>query len=508
VSTPSDHEQDAVVVDPGLAGPELAPAVSEETLDAVEVRRRAAGGAILVALRGAGIQIMSFGANIVVARLVAPHEYGLIALGNTILVFGDMLATGGASQTLVRHERPPELDDLRAVTGFQVAVSSLLALVVAGAALPLGRAGALAAVMASAMPLLAFRTAPAVMMERSLAYSRLVTVELVENVIYYLWVIGTVLAGWGVWGLATGVLVRVAAGTSLLNMIGPVGWVRPTWSWDRLRPILGFGLRLQGASAANFVRDQLFNVVVAAESGFAALGLWSLAARAISVPTILFAALWRVSFPGMSRLLALGEDVRDIVERSLGMVGTAAGAALCPVVASAAALVPAVFGARWGAAADALPGSCFGLMIVGPISVASGGFLSARGDAGTILRGAIWHTFAQFVVAIPLLPFLHLWAIGLAFLAASLVEATVLGRRAKQHTGVRLLPPILGPLVAATVGATVGWILATTMGPHLLVGVATGVIGELVFLLLMALLAPTSLMRTIRSLRHAVASVR
>lgn len=480
----------------------------EAPLDATQVRRLASSGAVLIVLRGTALQAFSFGANIVLARLLVPHDFGLVALGNSILEFGSLMATGGASQALIRQEHPPSIAALRAIVGFQLVVTTAVAVVVAVSVIPIGSGGRLAAVMALSLPLLAFRSPAAVMLERSLSYRALVTAEIAENVVYYTWALATVSAGWGVWGLATAVLVRTLAGTALLIAIGPVRLLWPSWSWSQVRPIITQGAKFQAISVANLVRDQMLNVAIAAISGLSVLGLWSLAARALSVPTILLEALWRVSYPAMSRLITLEEDIRVIVERSVGMVATVGGLALCPVAASAPALIPAVFGARWAGAADALPAACVGLMIAGPISVASGGYLAASGRAGTVLRGAVWHTVAQFAVALPLLPVLHLWGVGLGLLASSVVEALILGRRTAQATHAKMLRPLMSPLVASCVAGSLGWLFANAQGPGLSVGILAGVAAAAIYALLMLATPGNLLLQTLGQVRTAMAAAR
>ena len=482
--------------------------VVEEALEATEIKRRAAGGAVLVAGRGAALQLLSLAANVVLAHLLAPRDFGLVALGNTIIAFGDLMATSGASLTLIRSEKTPPLADLRAIMGFQLVLTIAVTVGVLAISVPLGSAGGLAAVMSLSLPLLAFRSAPAVMLERSLAYRKLVMVEIIESLVYYCWAIGTVLAGAGVWGLATGVVVRTLAGTVVLNWAGPVRWLRPSWSWSRLRPMLGFGARVQVTSALNFVRDQLMNVALAAEASVATLGLWTLAVRAISIPMLLFAALWRVAFPAITRLMAAGEDTRAIVEKGISMVATAGTAPLAALAACGPALIPAVFGSRWAGAADALPPACIGLMIVGPISVSSGGFLGAHGDAGTILRGAALHTAAQFAIALPLLPILGLWGVGLGVFGACLVEATVLGRKAAALTGARLAAPMAGPVIAGIVATGTGWVLARSLPQTIPVGVGAAAIAGAVYVLVLILIPGNKLLQTLRTMRLAVAAAR
>lgn len=476
----------------------------EEALEVSEIKRRATGGAVLIAARNGALQIVSFAANILLARLLLPRDFGMVALGNTIIVFGDLMANSGASLALIRSERTPQLAELRSMMGFQLMLTCAITVCVLAISVPLGTMGALAALMSLSLPLLAFRSAPVVMLERSLAYRTLVTVEITENLVYYCWAIGTVLAGFGVWGLASGVVLRIVAGTVVLNAVGPVRWLRPSWSLSRLRPMLAFGAQVQAASALNFVRDQMMNVALAAVSGVWTLGLWTLAMRAISIPMLLFQALWRVAFPAITRLMAAGENTRAMVEKGVSMVATAGIAPLAALAACGPALIPAIFGTKWAGAADALPPACLGLMIVGPVSVACSGFLSAHGDGATMLRGAILHTGAQFAVALALLPFLGLWGVCLGVFAACLVEAWVLGHRAATVTGARLVRVMVGPVIAGGLGTAAGWWFADSLPHTVPVGLAAGALALGVYALVLILVPGNMLVPTLRNIRLAV----
>jgi O-antigen/teichoic acid export membrane protein len=179
--------------------------VIEETIAVGEVRRRAAAGAALLAGRGAALQLLAFGAGIVLARLLVPHDFGLVALGTTIMYFGSLMANYGLGSALIRRPEALERDDLAAVVGFQLVLTGALAALVASSAAFFGRAGLLAAVMVASLPITAFRSPGAIALERRLSYRPLIAVEVLENGVYYGWAIATVVAGWGVWGLATAV---------------------------------------------------------------------------------------------------------------------------------------------------------------------------------------------------------------------------------------------------------------------------------------------------------------
>jgi O-antigen/teichoic acid export membrane protein len=239
---------------------------------------------------------------------------------------------------------------------------------------------------------------------------------------------------------------------------------------------------MQGTGAMTFVRDQGFNVAVAAVAGVSTLGLWTLVVRIIQIPGVLLTALWRVSFPALSRLLAAGEDVRHTLERGSALVAIAAGAILTPIVGAGPHLVAAVFGAPWADAADALPAVGLGLMIVGPVSVAAAGYLAASGDAATVLKSATFHTIAIFAVALPLLPWLGLWALGFGTLVSCVVEAAILGVKAGRDSGARIFAPTVAPTAVAVVASGTGWYLGTVLEHSLLSAVVCAALAELIYL--------------------------
>lgn len=487
------------------AAPEGPEELVDDLLSVEDVRRRAAAGAFLLSLRGLGIRAIALAANLVIARLLAPGEVGLVAIGATLVMFGDFIATAGMGASLIRRPEPPDPRDLRSVVGFQLLVTGTLAVAVAAVGLQLGLGGELAAVMVASLPVMSFRTPGVITLERDLRYGRLVVVELLDSLVYAAWAVTTVALGWGVWGLATAVIARALIGTGVLVRLAPVGLVRPSFSFGRLRPILGFGARFQAVGVVNVIRDQGFNFAIAAIAGTTMLGLWTLAYRVLQTLLLVFAGLWRVSYPAMARLSAAGADPRPVIERVVGIVALGSGLVLAPLTACAPSLVPAALGARWGDAVDILPFACLGLMIGGPVSVAVAGYLYAEDDAATPLRGAILHTAAQFAVGFSLLPVIGAWALGLACLASSLVDATVLGRAAAGRSGARILGPLLVPLLGFCVAAAGGWALATSGDATLARAGLAGAAAAGGYLALVGALRPRLFADTVRVVRRAAA---
>lgn len=463
---------------------------AEPRLSAKEVRGRAAAGVALLAVRGVSIRIVGMASNLLLARLLVPRDFGLVATGTAIVMFGDYLANSGLGSALIRHRRPPGRSMLRAVVGLQVSVTVAFAAVVGAVGILLaGTSGRIAAVMVLGLPIVTLRTPSIVLLERSLAYRVLALVDVTDALVYAAWSIATVAAGWGVWGLATAGIARAVGGTALIARLGPCGIVPPGGSWRQLRSIAGFAARFQSIGMLNLVRDQGLNLGTAAIAGLTTLGLWTLVYRVLQTVLLVYEGMWRVSYPAMSQLMAAGEDVRPILERGIRVVAAASALFLAPVAACGAALFPSLLGARWGPAASILPGMCLGLVIGGPVSVSLAGFLFACGDSGTPLRGTALHTAAQFAVGFSLLPVLGPVALGLAALTASMVDAAVIARAARRRAGVRSLPELAPAVLAAVAAATPGWLLTHAYPPTIGLALGAAALTVAVYLALLAVVA-------------------
>ena len=457
-------------------------------LSGSEIRRKAVSGAAVIGARGVAINLLAFVGNVALARLLVPEDYGTVALGVALLTLFVLLSDGGLGAGLVRRPEPPTDADLRALMAIQVLAAGTIAAAAVAVGLAFGRTGTVIAVILASVPLLSLRGPGMVVLQRELEFRPIAAVEVCEVLAYYAFGIGAVAAGLGVWGLAAASSVKALVGTVILLRARPSSLVRPLASMEHVRPLLRFGLRFQGVQLVSSIRDQGASVGTAIVAGPAVLALWTIAWRLLQVPFLLFHALWQVSFPAMSQLVANGEDPKPIVEKVVRLAALGTGLLLTALVSSSPSLIPALFGARYAGAADALPFACAALQISGPVSVATAGYLFATGHAGTVLRVATVQVFVWFGIAFPLLPLIGVSAVGIGFCVAALTETVIFSRVVRSSAGARLAPGFVAPFVAAAVASTAGWLAAEATGPTILGGVAGAAAGAALYLAAMLLI--------------------
>ncbi|MFF5493578.1 oligosaccharide flippase family protein [Streptomyces aquilus] len=479
-------------------------AADEGELTRRELERRAKGGVFLVTLRGLAILLLGFVGNVVLARLLGPHEFGVVAIGMSFVVFTSLVSDGGLGVGLIRRAEPPSRAELRALNALQLGITGSVALIAAALATPFGRIGWVTAVMVASLPLVAVQLPGRILLERALRYRRLVVVEVVEVLCYFGWAIGTVVAGFGVWGLATAVVVRAAAGAAAMAWACPGGLVRPRWSLRLVRPLVGFGLRFQAVDATWLLRDLALNAAVASFCGVSSLGLWTLAKRVMEAPYLFFHSLWRVSFPTMSRLLARKVDATSLVEQAVAVAAVGTGLLLTGLAGAAPGLVPGVFGEQWHSAAAVVPWACLGMAVGGCVSVATQGFLYASGDATSVLRAEIMQAVSWLAVALPLLPVIGVVAAGIGWTVSSVVAALVLGRATSRFIPVHLVRPLTAPVAVGVCSASIGWGIAVRGGEDLWSAALGGTSAAVLFVTGMAVANRSTLMATCRFVTDAV----
>lgn len=442
-----------------------------EPLSPEAVRRLATTGAALVGVRTALIQIVGLAGNVVFARLLLPREFGTVAFGLTLLMAATVLSDGGLGASLIRRRGAPTRHDLATLLGLQLALTSFLFAVVAGIGVRTGEVGRVTTVMTIALPFTALRAPALITLERDLRYRGVVFAELVDSMTFNVWGVVGVLLGFGVWGIATASVASEAMGTIAMILVAGNGVTRPRFDVEVFKSLIGFGARFQAVTLTLLVRFQVINVGVAAIGGLGALGVWSLAYRVMRVPFWVLRGLQRVSYPAMARLAEADVELRGTVIRMANVTAIASGILLVPLAAGSTILLPAVFGARWSGVADVVPVACLGLIISGPMSVAASGYLYASNDATTPLRATIANTIVWSVVGLGLLPNYGVRAVGIGWMAGSVVEAIVFGMALRKAIGLTLASAICPIAAIGVASAGIGYGITLTAHGSVVIGI-------------------------------------
>ncbi|CAN5412876.1 N/A [soil metagenome] len=323
--------------------------------------RRALGGMKWTYGSTVAIATLQIGYTAVMGRLLADTDFGLIAMAQVFLNFGQHFANAGVASALVQKPAVSRSDIRVAITssavlGLLLAGGVVVAAPLAGQLFDTPDVVAVVRVMAAALLLQALGHTSVGLLRRDLRFKTLAGVEVAGHGVGYLAVgVGMALAGFGVWSL-----VAAAIGSQALRTIIAYGAVRhslrPLMRWQEFKVLYGYGGRLSVISFLEFVGTNLDVLVIGRFAGQGSLGQWNRAALLITLPFgYAIGGLSKVLFPTFSKIQA---DIVRVRRGYLGAVGFTA-ALVAPTAAGMAAasneLIPVLLGPGWEEAATILP---------------------------------------------------------------------------------------------------------------------------------------------------------
>lgn len=310
-------------------------------------------GMAWVAWWSGAIAVMRLGVLVLLTRLLAPADFGVVSAAMVFITFSLNFSQLGMGPALVQR---PALEARHTSTAFfaSAALGVLVAGVVWVAApiiarffhmdqlVPVVRA------LAFVFPIAGLSVAPESLLQREMRFRLLANRDVLAYGLGY-GVVGVALAllGYGVWALVVAQLTQAVLRTAILLHSGPpILRARPTW--QSFLELMDYGVGQSVGRLGVIVANQADNLVVGRWLGPVALGEYNRAFQLVSVPTTLLGDVFdRVLFPTMARVQ---DDPRRL--GSAFLQGTAVLALLTlpagvVIAVLAPELVAVAFGSRW-----------------------------------------------------------------------------------------------------------------------------------------------------------------
>lgn len=416
------------------------------------------GGVSLVArqsiTKGVGLV-----ANIMLARLLSPTEFGIYACVVCWMQFFNLTGDLGFGASLVRQVEEPTAEQESTVFFAQLALFSLPSLLVVALApicvatfkLPpdvvwLIRLMSLSGVIAC------FKTIPSARLERALKFDKLARVDVLESIVWNVSVVSLAFAGKGVWSFAIASLVSQIASVALLKLIEP--WrVRMICSVAIIRERLRFGAQLQGSTVASFIKDSFTPFFIGNVCGAAAVGLVNFANTVATYPTWFAALFGRIYYSLFSRAQHDPDRLREIVHSCLWWNNVAVLGLTSILLPLTDVSVPIVFGQKWSSAVPLI----YLFAVVNPFTATVWPLLAlcnAMGRTDVSLKYSLLQMFGPWIIALPLTKIFG--PIGFAYGCVIMQSINLyVFVKAKRMFGLSLFKPIVPVLSAASLNALV-----------------------------------------------------
>lgn len=291
---------------------------AEITLEAI--KQRAVKGVAVLTGRTFLLSTLSLIATGFLTVFLEPDEYGVFWIVSAIINFLAYFSDVGLAAALIQKKETVKDKDLKTTfTVQQGLVVLLLAAVFFGTPLfqniyGLSYEGKLLLyALAASLFMSSLKTIPSVLLERELAFGKLVIPQLLENLVYNITAVFFAWQGLGVRAFTYAVLARGVVGLVSMYILKP--WM-PGFAFSKksLKKLLSFGVPYQANTLLATLKDDGMTAVLGGILGPAGVGLLGWAQKWGQAPLRFFMDhVIKVTFPAFARM----QDEKDHLKRSL-----------------------------------------------------------------------------------------------------------------------------------------------------------------------------------------------
>lgn len=409
--------------------------------------------------------VVQLAVMLVLARLLVPEDFGLIAMLVVFTSVATLLADSGLGWALIQRGRSDD-DEETTVFIFSFATAALAAGLVWLAAPVIVRfyrqpeLAELIPVMAMVIPLTVLALVPDALLARDLEFRARAKAEAAASTTAGIVAIVLAWHGAGVWSLVWMPIVLATIRAPLLW--SSTGWrPRGRFSWKALRRLFGFGGYLMASNLIDAISIRLQSMLLGRIFDARVLGYYTLAQHTEQAPTTFVASLLnRVGLPVLSSVANEPEKLQEAFRRALRLSLFLFAPIMIGIAVAARPLVLLVYGPEWGPTAPILAVLAVGSSLW-PLHVLNLAAISALGRSDLVLRLNVIKKVLMILLVAVAAPHGPV-AIAGAVLACSIVSVVVNTWFARAMTGFGLLAQIgeqSSTIMSVVAAVVVAWMM-------------------------------------------------
>lgn len=333
---------------------------------------------------------VSFLVGLVLARLLTPSEYGIMAILTIFIAVSNSIVDSGFSNALIRKTGAKRVD-YNTVFLFNLVVSGLLYIVLFFAAPVISvffKEPLLVEVMRVigwVLVINALGIIPRTLFVKDVNFKTQTKVSLIASISSGVLGIGMALAGMGVWSLVGQQLSRQLLNTLFL-------WIYSTWrpiwefSLQSFRELFGFGSKLLLSGLLDTVFKEIYSLVIGRCYTSAQLGQYTRASQFNQIfSSNLTTVIQRVSYPVLSSIQDESDRLREAYRKIIKSTMLITFACMLGLAAVAKPLLIILIGEKWLPAVGFLQIICFSGMLY-PLHAINLNILQIKGRSDLFLR--------------------------------------------------------------------------------------------------------------------------
>ncbi len=330
---------------------------------------------------------VNFASIVVLSRLLAPADFGLMAMVGVVTGFAEAFADFGLSNAIIHRQRATS-DELSSLFWLNLLVGLTLFALIWLAIPPVvtyyleTRLSGLLRWSSLSFVIVPFGQQFQVLLRRELRFKTLTLVTSI-TALARLSAVGFALGGFGVMSLVWGNLISDLMHTIMLIAVGSRSRWLPSVHFRRadVSGFVGFGLFQMGQRSLNFFATNVDYLVVGRLLGSEPLGYYTLAYNLMRMPlTYVNPVIVSVAYPAFARVQEREEALRRGYAKIIRYLSVAAFPMTAGMLVVAPLFVPLFYGRQWLPAIPVVQLFCL-LGVVKSLGNPLGSLLLARGRA-------------------------------------------------------------------------------------------------------------------------------
>ena len=437
---------------------------------AEQLRDKVASGVAWSAAEKVGSMLLQMVVSIVVARLLMPEDFGVLAILTFFTALSVVVVDSGFSQTLIRKSAPTD-DDYKSVFVFNIVVSVALYILLVALSpilasfykLPI--ITRIAPVLMLLLPLGALSVIQNTIFARQFRFAELSRINFLSSAVAGVVAIAMALMKCGVWSLVGQRIAQMATKALLL-------WVRGSWKaqgvfrYSALKAMSGFSFRLMGTDIISYLYNNIAQLFIGKIYSANTLGYFNQAQKLKELPvTSIVQSFQSVTYPALSNIKHDAEKFADSFRRVLLITAAVVAPIMVGMVAVADDMFMLLLGERWMPTVPYFKVlSLSGLFY--PLSMIAYNVLKVAGDGGVIIRLEVVKKGIMTIILALTIPH-SVMAVAWGLVAMSAVEF-VINLTASLRFARLTVRDIVVTLLPVALLTTVMYLAVTLLIPHIM----------------------------------------
>lgn len=355
------------------------------------------------------MRFVTFVVGIILARLLSPSDYGLIAMTAIFTEISSIIVDSGFSTAIIRKKERTELD-YSTVFVMNVLISIVVCLLLFACS------GSIAKFYKE--PLLkdiirlnglfvflgSFIAVQSTRMAAEMKFKTKNIISIVNTVIGGIISVGMAFAGFGVWALVFPRFFRIIS-DAVLYWFYQRWFPRLQFSWTSCRELFSFGSKMMASSVINVIYNNIYPIVIGKRFSSADLGLYSKASGYAQLPSgTITGVVGSVALPILSNIQDDDERLRESYRKLIRLTSFLVFPVMFGMAALARPLVIVLITEKWLGAVLFLQILCFDQMLY-PIHGLNLSLLQVKGRSDLFLRLEIIKKALGIIILLITIPY-------------------------------------------------------------------------------------------------------